>query len=173
MTEDQVAETNFLYVCHFDNGHVKVGRSISPKTRIYEHASRVSCIGLELRDYHIVECENSVVSKESMLINLCAESATTRNKNEWFVGLDYKAVCNWANECAINSLEGNEIQELNKLTNGQVETKKAIKLAGSAVELARILGVTRQAVTNWVDVLPGLRVYQLKEKKPEWFEVKK
>ena len=54
-----------------------------------------------------------------------------------------------------------------------MKTKKAIKLAGSAVELAHILGVTRQAVTNWVDVLPGLRVYQLKEKKPQWFEVKK
>ena len=45
----------------------------------------------------------------------------------------------------------------------------AIKLAGSGSELARILGVKRQAIQGWGDTVPPLRVYQLKERKPEWF----
>jgi len=46
--------------------------------------------------------------------------------------------------------------------------QKAIELAGSPAKLARILGVTRQAVNNWVE-LPKLRVFQLQVLKPEWF----
>ena len=29
----------YLYVCHFSNGHIKVGRSIDPKSRIASHAN--------------------------------------------------------------------------------------------------------------------------------------
>jgi len=32
----------YLYVCHFSNGHIKVGRSIHPKSRIASHADRVA-----------------------------------------------------------------------------------------------------------------------------------
>lgn len=52
-----------------------------------------------------------------------------------------------------------------------MKTKLAIKRAGSGAELARILGVTRQALTIWKPNLPPLRVYQLKERRPEWFPV--
>jgi len=31
--------SEYLYVCHFSNGHIKVGRSISPKSR-YRQAGR-------------------------------------------------------------------------------------------------------------------------------------
>jgi len=47
--------------------------------------------------------------------------------------------------------------------------KKAITLAGSQSELARILGLTRAAVHQW-KAIPQLRIYQLKELKPEWFK---
>jgi biotin operon repressor len=47
--------------------------------------------------------------------------------------------------------------------------KKAITLAGSQSELARILGITRAAVNHW-KAIPQLRIYQLKELKPEWFK---
>ena len=43
----------------------------------------------------------------------------------------------------------------------------AIRKAGSEADLARLLGVTRQAVSQW-DALPPLRVYQLKELRPRW-----
>ncbi len=32
----------YLYVCHFSNGHIKVGRSIDPRARIAAHADRVA-----------------------------------------------------------------------------------------------------------------------------------
>lgn len=51
-----------------------------------------------------------------------------------------------------------------------MKTKQAIKLAGSQSALARILGVKRQAVPQWVPNLPPLRVYQLRELRPEWFK---
>jgi hypothetical protein len=35
--------------------------------------------------------------------------------------------------------------------------------------LARILGLTPAAITQWGDSVPVLRVYQLKELRPEWF----
>jgi hypothetical protein len=47
--------------------------------------------------------------------------------------------------------------------------EEAIKLAGSQAALARLLGVTRGAVFLWKNI-PPLRIYQLKEIKPEWFK---
>jgi predicted transcriptional regulator len=43
-----------------------------------------------------------------------------------------------------------------------------IKLAGSQHELAKLLGISQAAVSQWKDV-PKLRIYQLKVLRPEWF----
>ena len=51
--------------------------------------------------------------------------------------------------------------------------RTAIKKAGSAYRLAKMLGISRQAVSKWPSVLPPLRVYQLQDKYPELFGVKK
>jgi hypothetical protein len=45
----------------------------------------------------------------------------------------------------------------------------AIKRAGSITALASLLNIKRQAVSKWPDEVPPLRVYQLRELKPEWF----
>jgi len=50
-----------------------------------------------------------------------------------------------------------------------MDKQTAITLAGSQSELARILGITRAAVNHW-KAIPKLRLYQLKELKPEWFK---
>jgi DNA-binding transcriptional regulator YdaS (Cro superfamily) len=47
--------------------------------------------------------------------------------------------------------------------------EQAIKLAGSQVELARILGISKGAVCQWKEI-PRLRIYQLRELRPEWFK---
>jgi predicted transcriptional regulator len=44
-----------------------------------------------------------------------------------------------------------------------------IKLAGSQVELAKLLGITQPAISAWVKV-PEARIWQLKVLKPEWFK---
>jgi DNA-binding transcriptional regulator YdaS (Cro superfamily) len=44
----------------------------------------------------------------------------------------------------------------------------AITKAGSVKKLADLLGITRLAIYQWGDI-PRLRMYQLKELKPDWF----
>ena len=47
--------------------------------------------------------------------------------------------------------------------------EKAISLAGSPAKLAKLLGISRQAVNNWFEIPQG-RIWQLKVLKPEWFD---
>ena len=89
-----------LYVCHFSNGHIKVGRSIDPTARIAQHEERLSCVGIELAEHFIVECVGPSEPREAALIERCTGSAGQRFKYEWFVGLDYPTVCEWATEAA-------------------------------------------------------------------------
>lgn len=49
-----------------------------------------------------------------------------------------------------------------------MDKQKAITLAGSQSELARILGITRAAVHNWKTIPTG-RLYQLMILRPDWF----
>jgi DNA-binding transcriptional regulator YdaS (Cro superfamily) len=46
---------------------------------------------------------------------------------------------------------------------------QAIKLAGSQVELARILDITKGAVWQWKKI-PKVRLFQLKVLRPKWFK---
>ena len=55
-------------------------------------------------------------------------------------------------------------------TINNMNKEKAIELAGTPAKLAKLLGVSRQAVNNWQQI-PKLRVFQLRVLRPEWFEV--
>jgi DNA-binding transcriptional regulator YdaS (Cro superfamily) len=50
-----------------------------------------------------------------------------------------------------------------------MDKQTAITLAGSQSALARIFGIERSAVHHWKKI-PLLRIYQLKELRPEWFK---
>ena len=50
-----------------------------------------------------------------------------------------------------------------------MKTQTAITLAGSRAKLARLLGVSRPAVTQYKEVLPPKRIARLRELHPEWF----
>jgi hypothetical protein len=50
-----------------------------------------------------------------------------------------------------------------------MKTQTAITLAGSRAKLARLLGVSRPAVTQYKEVLPPKRIQRLREVHPEWF----
>ena len=56
--------------------------------------------------------------------------------------------------------------------NVGMETQKAIKLAGSAIKLAKLLGITKGAVSHWGEKVPRGREWQLRVMKPEWFDTK-
>jgi hypothetical protein len=49
-----------------------------------------------------------------------------------------------------------------------MDKRFAIEKAGSAAELARILNLSKQAVSQWGETLPALQVYRLKELRPRW-----
>lgn len=51
-----------------------------------------------------------------------------------------------------------------------MKTDLAIQLAGSPTALAKLLGITPSAISQWGTDVPPLRVYELKELKPDWFQ---
>jgi hypothetical protein len=55
------------------------------------------------------------------------------------------------------------------LTILYMDKSQAIEKAGNATALARLLGITRQAIYQWGDELPIQRYWQLKVLRPEWF----
>jgi len=50
-----------------------------------------------------------------------------------------------------------------------IDKRSAIELAGSVTALARLLGVSKSAVSQW-RAIPQGRVWQLKCLRPEWFD---
>lgn len=52
----------------------------------------------------------------------------------------------------------------------RMDKKQAIEKAGSAMALAKLLGITRQAISQWGDALPPARLWQLKALRPKWFK---
>jgi DNA-binding transcriptional regulator YdaS (Cro superfamily) len=51
-----------------------------------------------------------------------------------------------------------------------MDKKQAIEKAGSAMALAKLLGITRQAISQWGDDVPAARLWQLKALRPKWFK---
>lgn len=147
-----------LYVCHFSTGHIKVGRSIDPVGRIATHTDRVACLGVELVEHFIAACAGASEPREAILIARCVAAADKRHQNEWFTGLDYMEVCDWAAQAAAQSIaeqpqEGNRwprvIAELRGAGLTQVEISRLCNTAqnnisrlskGETLEPAHSLG---------------------------------
>ncbi|GAB3763608.1 hypothetical protein GCM10028796_17410 [Ramlibacter monticola] len=53
-----------------------------------------------------------------------------------------------------------------------MKTARAIKLAGSPSALAKLLGITPSAISQWGDEIPPLRQYELRDLRPEWFQLR-
>jgi hypothetical protein len=51
----------------------------------------------------------------------------------------------------------------------RMKTSEATRRAGGRNALARLLGITGAAISQWGEDMPPLRRYQLKEAKPGWF----
>ena len=50
-----------------------------------------------------------------------------------------------------------------------MKTDEAVRRAGGRNALARLLGITGAAISQWGEEVPELRRWQLKAKKPHWF----
>jgi putative transcriptional regulator len=91
-----------IYVCLFSNGYVKVGRSLEPRARIALHAERVSCLGVEITGQLCIPvAAPNAQPHEQLLIDRCVAHASQRFKSEWFAGLDFAQVCQWAKEITV------------------------------------------------------------------------
>jgi hypothetical protein len=146
----------YLYVCHFSNGHIKVGRSIEPKARIAAHADRVSCVGIELVEHQIFECVASSIPAEAMLIDWCRNNCDVNHKNEWFVGTDYLSACEQAQVCAmlvtVESVDGPAMfgpAQL-RLNTGRINWPWVVARLGelgvTQADIARHLSISRPSV---------------------------
>ena len=62
------------------------------------------------------------------------------------------------------------VVNLHYLYNLSMITKKeAIQFAGSVTELAKILGISKAAISQWGEIPPQARVWQMQSLHPEWF----
>ena len=137
---------HYLYACHFSNGHIKVGRSINPMARIASHEDRVSCLGVELVEHQIFECVGHVIQAEAELIRRCGEAAKKTNKNEWFEGLDFLEVCEWAEEVVKLKFEVHE---------NAVQRLDAVQRLGGPAAVARMTGLKSPTVHGWKQIPAG------------------
>lgn len=135
----------YLYVCHFSNGHIKVGRSIDPRARIAAHADRVACVGIELIEHHIASCAGYSAPAETELIRKCAEIATARHKNEWFSGVDFLDACGLANDAASVTHTSPWVGVREDLAILEI----AITTEGGVGKLAESLAVKQNVISNW------------------------
>jgi len=138
----------YLYVCHFSNGHIKVGRSIDPKSRIAAHADRVACMGVELVEHQAFGCAGHPQPAEVVLIEQCTSSAKKRNKSEWFEGLDFMEVCEWAQHISVRQFPAPVARDVKPHKDNAL-----ITALGGAAKLAELLGYPSengvQRVFNW------------------------
>lgn len=51
----------------------------------------------------------------------------------------------------------------------EITLDQALARAGSQPMLAEIMGVRARTIEGWKEGIPALRLYQLREKRPEWF----
>ena len=131
----------FLYVCHFSNGHIKIGRSINPASRIAQHADRVAVVGVELVNSETFPIRWAAHSAESQLIDRCRVACESRFANEWFSGLSFLEVLRWADECAKGDIRNFKTRWARLITE--------LRDAGfSQIDVAKATGVHKNTVSR-------------------------
>lgn len=134
----------FLYVCLFSNGHIKVGRSIDPASRIASHQSRVSCFGVQLAEYVTIPCALDVKAAEAALIDWCTEYAEERFAQEWFAGLDYKKTVEEANRISVTDKEA-------EAASGWAAYLLLLSRAGyTQTRIAELIGCAQPSISGFV-----------------------
>jgi hypothetical protein len=132
---------NHLYVCHFSNGRIKIGRSTNPVNRIQGHANRVFCVGIDMVEHRIFRCEFDSVAAETALIEKCTSIASEVRGLEWFAGLNFATVCDWA-------------EQASKIRTERNRDSETIDRLGGPSKLAKLLGYDSmrggtQRIQNW------------------------
>jgi hypothetical protein len=140
-----------LYVCHFSNGTVKVGRSKRASVRVRQHEDRVGVLGVSLLTWKQFPCEGNVTSAERWLIRACELAAGNVRGNEWFEGLAFAQACCLAEEASRIPEDGDEWSD--EISNGPRPNFQAVIRALNAsgyrqTDLARLCGVGQSSISD-------------------------
>ena len=70
-----------------------------------------------------------------------------------------------------NEVNRRKFYFMENLNTVRIRVDDAVRYFGSKAELARILGITPQALTIWGEYIPELRAYKLRDLYPKEVEV--
>lgn len=129
----------YVYICLFSSGHIKVGQSMSPHARINAHVQRVSCVGVHLVKKSIFAVSGNADKAEADLIAFCRDAADKQSGREWFSGLSFSDVCTEAQRICDGGI-----------TSTDSDDAALIQSYGGAKAFAEIVGATHQRAANWI-----------------------
>ena len=93
-----------LYVSEL-GGMIKVGKSLAPNTRLETHRTQARVFGAEAGRSWVSEDEIGTIWNERLLIDWCAANASERGGHEYFHGLDFDAVVEFASALPARSAQ--------------------------------------------------------------------
>lgn len=102
MSVREVNPNGYIYICVFNNGLVKVGRSKrDPQERIADHKRSQAVNGNEIRMFWISEAHEEYASNETSLINF-TQPYRVEGTNEWSMGPSAEKIIGFANRLNFN-----------------------------------------------------------------------
>lgn len=94
-----------LYLCLFTDGTLKIGRANNIEKRIRQHKHDGLKFAISIEKSAAVPCVNNMVA-ERRLIQWGDKNCTSKNCNEWFIGLNFEECLRSAEEiCKISDEE--------------------------------------------------------------------
>lgn len=86
----------YLYVIRFSLDVVKIGMSVSPAHRLHAHHSYSRGLGIKVTDQWVSAPHAEAKSNEAELIKFCRAHAKQTNTREYFAGLQFASVVEFA-----------------------------------------------------------------------------
>ena len=97
----------------------------------------------------------------------CGKPATVYEHRDYNKPLDVVPTCTSCNFKRGPAIYKNYTNQERR--NNMITKKEAIEFAGSLGELAKILGISKAAISQWKDSPPKKRIFQMQSLHPEWF----
>lgn len=130
-----------VYVIEFSTGVVKVGRSNDPRSRLGKHHADA-----QLHGHRIVRCWLSAlhlndVENENALIAYGRHCCTSSMRSEYFLGLPFDRVTEFAESLAFNPVTREEIARIEAVARVRFEQLKRVMLLDDrpAVDLGTLM----------------------------------
>lgn len=134
-----------VYAVFFNDGWVKVGKSMQPESRLQPHIFVSRMRGADLVEMHISKPLIDYSAAEAALIGYCAEKYTKAVGSEWFSNVNREELKNWMNSvfieigdeemAAIKADDNSELSDAMDKALGITEFKRW----GQSVRMANVL----------------------------------